>query len=227
MQTSGAISSFSVAKELYAADGIKGLYRGGTSIAFGGALIRSTQFGVYKNSLSFLQNRFGTVQSSERILGVFDYQVVAAGFLGGIGRGLVEGPFEYIKVRRQVDLPWKFRELFQGSSATVFRNSFLFSSFVIYMDILKLIVPGGLGAFFTGAICSNLAWLTVWPIDVAKSQLQSGKYEGKSLSYLMRSVITSGLLFRGLVPGLSRSTIANGLSMMAYEKVEKFLQDKI
>ena len=28
--------------------------------------------------------------------------VVVAGFFGGIGRGLVEGPVEYIKVRRQV-----------------------------------------------------------------------------------------------------------------------------
>jgi hypothetical protein len=27
---------------------------------------------------------------------------VLAGFCGGVGRGLVEGPVEYIKVRRQV-----------------------------------------------------------------------------------------------------------------------------
>lgn len=91
-----------------------------------------------------------------RIFGIFDSQVVVAGFAGGIGRGLVEGPFEYIKTRRQVQGQWKLREIMNGSGATIFRNSFLFSSFVIYIDLSNQLVPGGLGPFWTGAICSNL-----------------------------------------------------------------------
>lgn len=82
--------------------------------------------------------------------------MVVAGFAGGIGRGLVEGPFEYIKTRRQVQGQWKFRELTNGAGATIFRNSFLFSSFMIYIDLSHQLVPGGLGPFWTGAICSNL-----------------------------------------------------------------------
>ena len=70
--------------------------------------------------------------------------------VGGVSRGIVEGPFEYIKVRRQVEQPWRFTEIFNGSGATIFRNSFLFSGFVIYMDLLKQIVPGGLSPFWTG-----------------------------------------------------------------------------
>ena len=69
---------------------------------------------------------------------------------GGVSRGLVEGPFEYIKVRRQVEQPWKISEILSGSGATIFRNSFLFSSFVIYMDLSKQIIPGGLSPFWTG-----------------------------------------------------------------------------
>jgi hypothetical protein len=42
-----------------------------------------------------------------------------------------------VKVRRQVVSGWAFADVFQGFGATLFRNSFLFSSFVIYMDILK------------------------------------------------------------------------------------------
>lgn len=91
-----------------------------------------------------------------RFLGVFDLQVVTSGFAGGIGRGLVEGPFEYIKTRRQVQEKWMFRELLKGSGATIFRNSFLFSSFMVYIDLSVQLVPGGLGPFWTGAICSNL-----------------------------------------------------------------------
>jgi hypothetical protein len=71
---------------------------------------------------------------------------------GGISRGIVEGPFEYIKVRRQVEKPWKAREVFSGSGATIFRNSLLFSSFVIYMDLIKQLIPGGLSPFMTGAV---------------------------------------------------------------------------
>jgi hypothetical protein len=70
--------------------------------------------------------------------------VVLAGFCGGIGRGLVEGPVEYIKVRRQVGAAWRASEMLSGSGVTVFRNSLLFSGFMIYVDISKQLVPGGL-----------------------------------------------------------------------------------
>jgi hypothetical protein len=75
----------------------------------------------------------------------------------------------------------------------------------------------------TGAVCANLAWLTIWPLDVVKTQLQSGRYAGQSPLVLVRAVFSSGLLFRGLVPGLTRSTFANGLSMVVYKKVQAAL----
>jgi len=225
-QMGANLSSLSIATKIYAQEGIRGLYRGGLPLVVGGALIRSAQFGVNSWALDLLrQQSGGAVKPSERILGVFDWQIVAAGFCGGFARGIVEVPFEYIKVRRQVVKEWKMTELFSGSSATIVRNSFLFSSFVIYMDISKQIIPGGLSPFLLGAICSNMAWLTVWPLDVAKSQLQSGNYQGKSFFYLLKDIIKTGALFRGIVPGLTRSTIANGFAMMAYKKIEKVLGD--
>ncbi len=72
-----------------------------------------------------------------------------------------------VKVRRQVVSGWKFAEVFQGFGATLFRNSFLFSSFVIYMDILKqhLIQRDmELPPFLKAGICANLAWFSVWPL---------------------------------------------------------------
>jgi hypothetical protein len=50
---------------------------------------------------------------------------------------MVEGPFEMVKVRRQIVSGWVVQDMFQGFGTTVLRNSFLFSSFVMYMDILK------------------------------------------------------------------------------------------
>ena len=81
------------------------------------------------------------------------------------------------------------------------------------------------GPFLTGAVCANLAWLTIWPLDVVKTQLQSGKYAGKSPAVLIADIFRSGLLYRGLLPGLTRSTFANGLSMVVYKKVEAGLRE--
>lgn len=89
-----------------------------------------------------MREQFGQIQKSDKLFGVFDYHVILAGFAGGIGRGLVEGPFEFVKVRRQVGHDWKAKEILQGSQATMLRNSFLFCSFMIYIDMSKQLIPG-------------------------------------------------------------------------------------
>ena len=75
----------------------------------------------------------------------------------------------------------------------------------------------GVGGPLLGAICANLAWLTVWPGDVVKTQRQSGNYDGVSSLGLLKENIATGRLYKGVLPGLARSTIANGLSMVVYE----------
>jgi hypothetical protein len=45
-----------------------------------------------------------------------------------------------------------------GSGATIFRNAFLFGSFVTYMDLSKQIVPGGLSPFMTGINATPYAY---------------------------------------------------------------------
>jgi hypothetical protein len=157
--------------------------------------------------------------------------VVVAGFCGGIGRGLVEGPFEMVKVRRQVVTPWTMSEIGKGFGTTLVRNAFLFASFAVYMDIydhysLFDVNPAAGSPFLKGGICANLAWLTIWPLDVVKSRLQSGHYPGKSPWTILRDAIRDGHLYRGLVPGLTRSFIANGCSMVVYKHVERSLLDR-
>jgi len=158
---------------------------------------------------------------------------VLAGFCGGIARGLVEGPFEYIKTRRQVAKHWFIREVFTGSGPTVFRNSILFGLFVSWMDLEKLVskkyfgLANGLPPFFAGALCANLSWAAVWPIDVVKSQIQSGKFEGRSFfSLFVMNLKSPSALYRGILPGLMRSTIANGCSMVVYTKILQYLKEE-
>jgi len=210
------------ARSLFATEGIRGFYRGSAPVFFGGTMFRSAQFGVYSSALTVIHDNFG----KQPRIGFFDYQVALAGLCGGIGRGLVEQPFEFVKVRRQLDEPWRFAEIFKGSSVTLMRNAGLFCGFVTYIDFSKQLFPDGqLGSFLTGAICSNLAWITIWPLDVAKSAAQSGLYEGRSNMSLIYEVFRSGKVFRGIVPGLARSFIANGCAMTAYTEVKKHLNE--
>eukprot|EP01047_Picozoa_sp_COSAG01_P059262 COSAG01_NODE_7091_length_3358_cov_5.097269_3_plen_121_part_00 len=87
----------------------------------------------------------------------------------------------------------------------------------------------GLTPFAKGAICANLAWLTVWPADVIKTQRQSGNYRSgpasTSVLTLFKQNLASGNMYRGVLPGLVRSTIANGCSMVVYEMVHTELSN--
>jgi len=218
-----SVGMLDVGMKLFQAEGITGLYRGGVPLLCGGGLMRSVQFGVYETVIRIQQDNLGP---SFKIFGFLDWQIIVAGFCGGVGRGMVEGPVDYIKVRRQVAQPWRFTQMYHGNGATMIRNSFLFGSFVVYADISKQLVPGGLGPFLTGAVCANLAWLTVWPMDVVKSQVQSGNFKGQSWGRLIWNLIVSGRMFRGIMPGLARSTVANGCAMVMFKKTKSFLEGK-
>ena len=97
---------------------------------------------------------------------------------------------------------WSYREALSG--VTMGRNTGLFSAFVVYMDLLRPYL--GDSPFVYGATCSNLAWLTVWPFDVVKTQRQSGRHPGVSALALLSNAARDGALFRGLLPGLVRSS---------------------
>lgn len=229
----GASSSsiLQTARNLYATAGIRGFYRGGVPLLLGGGLMRSAQFGVYQSVVPTLERRYGRTDPKDYWLGCINPHVVAAGWAGGVGRGLVEGPFEMVKVRRQLVSGWHFRDVFQGFGATLFRNSLLFSSFVIYLDIFKQQVEERRGTtvtpFIKAGTCANMAWLTVWPLDVIKTRRQSGKFEGESLAWLLRDAIRKGDLYRGLSVGMLRGFIANGASMEVYAIVERELRKRL
>ena len=92
------------------------------------------------------------------------------------------------------------------------------------MDISRQLTDGQLSPFWTGALCSNMAWLTFWPLDVVKSRMQSGRYDGMGMWALLRDTAKSGAIYRGLGPGLMRSFVSNGVGMEAYAYTSKWLR---
>ena len=176
--------------------------------------MRSAQFGC--NDLARDALRDSSIPSF-KIGGVVESHIVLAGMCGGLGRAVVEGPTEFFKIRQQIVAQWSYREALSGLGVTMGRNPGLFSAFVVYMDLLRPYL--GDSPFIYGATCSNLAWLTVWPFDVVKTQRQSGRHPGVSALALLSNAARDGALFRGLLPGLVRSSIANGTSMVVYKRV--------
>ncbi len=181
---------------------------------------------------------------SLKIFGLVDSSVLLSGIAGGLGRALVEIPTDFFKIRRQVqkdvNAKLNIREIWtqslNGSFVTFARNTILFASFIVYIDLSKQAVASGivpkficnedstgLKPFAKGAICANLAWITCWPIDVIKTQRQSGNYGGSDSLALLRKNLQNGAMFRGMLPGLLRSTISNGTSMVVYEYVHSNL----
>lgn len=214
-----------IGRRLAAEGGWKAFYRGGLPMFLGGGFMRSAQFGCNEVALSNIRKGMGGPTKPEgKLFGCLDPQIILAGFAGGLGRGVVEAPIEFLKVRRQVLTPWAMREIVKGAGTTLFRNAFLFSSFVVYVDVSKNFVE--LSPFWLGAICSNMAWMTIWPLDVVKSRLQSGKFkEGMSMRQALADSYRSGAMFRGLAPGLLRSFIANGVGMTVMVAVQKELKE--
>ena len=218
----GQTSMIKTGREIFAANGIRGLYRGGIPPFLGGAIFRSCQFSFYNTALQLLRSS----DLPQVKYGPFDYQVILAGMAGGFGRGIAEGPFDYVKVRQQVGGHWSLREVYKGTGITMTRNIGLFAYFAFYIDLSKYCTNGeGLSPFWTGALCANAAWLCIWPLDVVKSRTQSGLFEGYTFRQHIREAARSGVLFRGLLAGLGRSTLANGSAMVAYKYSQTKLEE--
>lgn len=139
-------------------------------------MMRSAQFGVSGRVKHWLEEN--PQIPHYKFFGLLDWQVICAGIAGGLGRGLVEIPTDFLKTRRQVEKSWTWSHLMDGTSITLARNTVLYTAFMVYIDLSKQAcqagyVPSvlmdekqtGLTPFAKGAICANMAWLTVWVSD--------------------------------------------------------------
>lgn len=168
-------SAWTVGKDLFLQQGVvRGLYRGGLPLFVGGSFMRSAQFGISGRVKHWLDDHHAHLPKFQ-FLGLLEWQVIAAGIAGGLGRGLIEIPTDFLKTRRQVERSWTMSHLMDGTAITLARNTVLYASFMVYIDLAKQACRAGyvptllmneeqnnLTPFVKGAICANLAWLTVW-----------------------------------------------------------------
>lgn len=124
-----------------------------------------------------------------------------------------------------------------GFGATLLRTMGLLGSFFVMVDYSVRYMPEFvntplIGPFFKGGVCATTAWVFAFPFESAKSVIQSdttGKYSKMRNStwkvlkelYQERGIVRG--LYRGFLPGASRSFFANGTSMIVYA----WFQDEI
>jgi solute carrier family 25 carnitine/acylcarnitine transporter 20/29 len=128
--------------------------------------------------------------------------------------------------------------LYQGFGVAFLRTWGLMGSFFVMVDTLErrhpeLFAIPVLGPFMKGGVCATAAWVLVWPFEVLKNQIQAGTpgvaKDASVLDRARHAVKEKGGisgLYRGIGPGLARSLIANGSSMVVFNACQQALRER-
>lgn len=153
-------------------------------------------------------------------------QAFIAGAVGGVMRGFLETPAELIKTRQQLQTTWKFAALFDGLYSTCLRNAAIIGVYWVLIEASekwRSHLPVMLNYFAAGGICAVGSWALCFPLDAAKTQIQSGRGEKMGVAGHIRSIYKEngvGGLYRGMGAGLMRVFVGNGLGMITYRLVQ-------
>lgn len=234
-------SSLAALRATVAAGGLRCLYRGLLPPLLGSAVFRSAQFSSFTAAHAALG-------SSERAsapidaLGGMQGRTIAAALVSSTCRAVIETPAEYLKVRRQVGLPWLppvgdaatvVRTCYTGFGITWARTVCALGGFFLLLDHADRHHPWlgalpGVGPFLKGSVCATAAWWVAWPFEVLKSKTQAHGEAGAHPSVLARGralLAERGVvgLYRGIGPGTARSIVANGAAFAAFSACTSWL----
>lgn len=209
---------------------------------FGSTIFRSVQFTSYAFMYGALKD---SDLSKSTVPGTgMQWRVPVSGVFASTCRAIIETPLEFVKVRKQLGLPWmlaptvsqalknpmaELKHSYNGLTVTWLRTVGLMTNFFMMVDYLErehqdwIGIPI-IGPFLKGGVCATLSWVLVWPFENLKNQVQAGTVgnvkEGAGLGERVRDILKNrgGVLglYRGIGPGLARSLVANGSSMVVF-----------
>jgi solute carrier family 25 carnitine/acylcarnitine transporter 20/29 len=247
MQASAAYYEGGALRTLVAlvrAEGPRALYRGILPPLVGSSIFRSVQLSAYAAAYAAAAGAPALVRELPGAGGL-QLRVLTSAFVASTARALIETPLELIKVRQQTRQPWllrgaslpaQLRGLYSGFALTWARTCGLMGTFFIFVDTLErhapeLVAVPLLGPFLKGGVGATLGWAVVFPLETLKTQAQArapGVPDGASALARARHVLRDrgGVrgLYRGIGPGLARSLIANGTSMVVYTACQQAMR---
>lgn len=217
-----------------------GFFRGLTLPLITYGPVTSMGFGVYGNTLKFLQENNQIINSS--VVNMF-----LAGSFSGFILTPIKNPFEVIRIQLQTNCkseikgPQKcieeiykkkgVRGFYSGLGALTLRDSVSFGIYFCVFDFFrsKGLQFGG-NSFFvdllSGGVAGSISWFTILPLDIIKTRLQANRNERTSFLHEF-AIIYRNVGIRGFYKGLSavilRAFLVNSLTLCFYKQSLNFL----
>lgn len=245
---SGALD---VVKTLVKNEGFKGFYKGTLTPLIGVGACVSIQFGVNE----FMKRYFHEHNKAKGIASnhLSNSQFYLSGAAAGLANGFLAAPIEHIRIRlqtqgtgvqlykgpidciRQIVQQGGVSGLFRGLMPTLIRESHGMGAYfwafeamvkreIKTHNIKRSDIPGWKLCLF-GAMAGYAMWLTVYPIDVIKSKLQTDALKKQDQVYkssydcFKKSLRAQGFkgFFRGFLPTLLRAAPVNACTFYTFE----------
>ena len=224
-------SSFNCISYIWTNHGFRGYWPGLPSAMMANVSENMVAFGIN----SYCKKYFFDANHTDKIL---FYQEMMTGFISGFVSVFVECPFETIKCNQQVDrngiksmrqVVNKFTHMsdfYRGIYACMYRNiPFYTVFFPIYTkyDHLFSFDNKLLSGCIAGGFAGSTTWALVHPLDVIKCNQQVNNMSFFKAGYKIYQNGGIKSFFRGLVPNLIRSFLANASLMFGVELVRNNL----
>lgn len=236
-------------------EGIPGLFKGMSSPLVGQMAFRATLFTSFARSKDFLSANGANSLSTQQFFiagamtggmvafaeGPIDFYKSQAQVQALRSDGM-KAPSMVDTVKHSIRMNG-IRGPFQGLSATLLRNipanSVYFGSFEYFKACASQMYDCktsdlSVGALFTmGGLAGCLYWGLLFPTDVIKSAMMSDSVDKNSRQY--KTIISTtkalyqqggvGRFYKGFLPCMLRATPANGLMLMAVDKIRNIIDD--
>lgn len=163
------------------------------------------------------------------------WDVYAAGCCAGFTQSALAIPIELTKIKSQLhgnSSIYHFKHIFKnqgvkglyrGSLATILRDT---PSYGIYFAVYEGLCsddPTSMEMLVNGGIAGIFGWIFTYPIDVAKTVIQSSDHA--SFKSIWHQKHPMKYYFRGMTPTLLRAIPTNALTFFAYSHTMRLLED--
>lgn len=212
-------------------EGPVGFFRGITGPIMGSSMFRSIQFASFEFFYTLVKdNEFLTYKIP--FTNGIEPRVIIGGIFSGTCRAIIECPFEYTKVRRQIGLSWDFKNLYNGFGPTWCKAAGMMTTYFTLVDSFRRhtnAFNNKFKLFLTNGFCASMAFIAIWPFEIVKNRVQSKNLQNYSIfKEIKNNIKDEGVLkglYRGVGPGVSSVFIRNGCSMILMQKCQKLISD--
>ncbi|KIV96242.1 hypothetical protein PV10_00132 [Exophiala mesophila] len=246
-----------------------GLFRGAAAPILGYGALNSILFMSFNRSLYWMDP---SIVDYTKLAGVDLSKIWVAGALGGLATFVVSAPSELIKCRAQLIVDgqessykvlksiWSrhgLRGLYYGGAITSARDAFGYGWYFWSYELSKrlllsrqadpFLAPSTTDVLISGGIAGVVTWVSIYPLDVIKTRLQTQpswhpeqqgllRSEQAAISRSVQSSLgiakdvwqTSGLggFYRGIGICSLRAFVVNAVQWYVYERIMAFFDHK-